>query len=131
MKALVLTATGGLQYVRVQELPEPTVQSPYQVLLRVCTIALNRLDLLVADGLPGISYQFPHILGSDAAGTVEQVGSAVRQFRPGDRVMVNPTLSCGDCAACLEGEESLCQSLRVLGEHCAGTAAQYLVVPAQ
>lgn len=131
MKALVLTATGGLQHVRVQELPEPAIQSPNQVLLRVYTIALNRLDLLVADGLPGLSYQFPHILGSDAAGAVEQVGSAVRQVRPGDRVMVNPTLSCGDCPACLEGEESLCRHLRVLGEHCSGTAAQYIVVPAE
>jgi NADPH:quinone reductase-like Zn-dependent oxidoreductase len=131
MKALVLTATGGLQHVGVQELPEPTVQSPNQVLLRVCTIALNRLDLLVADGLPGISYRFPHIIGSDAAATVEQVGSAVRQVRPGDRVMVNPTLSCGDCVVCQEGEESLCQSLQVLGEHCSGTAAEYIVVPAE
>jgi NADPH:quinone reductase-like Zn-dependent oxidoreductase len=131
MKALVLTATGGLQHVRVQELPEPTVQSPDQVLLRVQAIALNRLDLFVAEGLPGISYQFPHVVGCDAAGTVHQVGTAVRQVRPGDRVMVNPTLSCGECPSCLEGEESLCATLRVLGEHCSGTAAEYIVVPAE
>jgi NADPH:quinone reductase-like Zn-dependent oxidoreductase len=131
MKALALTGTGGLQQVQVQELPEPTIQSPDQVLLRVQAIALNRLDLFVAQGLPGIAYRFPHVVGCDAAGTVQQVGAAVKQVRPGDRVMVNPTLSCGQCSACLEGEESLCATMRVLGEHCSGTAAEYVVVPAQ
>jgi NADPH:quinone reductase-like Zn-dependent oxidoreductase len=131
MKALVLTATGGLQHVRVQELPEPTIQAPNQVLLRVHAIALNRLDLFVADGLPGITYRFPHVIGSDAAGTVQQVGTAVQQVRPGDRVMVNPTLFCGECPACLEGEESLCVTMGVLGEHSSGTAAEYIVVPAE
>jgi NADPH:quinone reductase-like Zn-dependent oxidoreductase len=131
MKALVLTATGGLQHVRVQELPEPTIQSPDQVLLRVHTVALNRLDLFVVEGLPGVSHRFPHIMGCDAAGTVEQVGSSVQQFRPGDRVMVNPTLSCGECPSCLGGEESLCPSVRVLGEHASGTAAESIVVPAE
>ena len=97
MKALVLTGPGGLQQVQVQELPEPTIQSPDQVLLRVQAIALNRLDLFVAQGLPGITYRFPHVVGCDAAGTVQAVGSAVHQVRPGDRVMVNPTLSCGQC----------------------------------
>ena len=131
MKALALTATGGLQHVRVQELPEPTIQAPDQALLRVQAIALNRLDLFVAQGMPGLAYRFPHVIGSDAAGTVQQVGAAVRQVQPGDRVMVNPTLSCGQCPACREGEESLCATLRVLGEHCSGTAAEYIVVPAE
>jgi NADPH:quinone reductase-like Zn-dependent oxidoreductase len=81
--------------------------------------------------MPGIAYRFPHVLGCDAAGTIQQVGSQVRQVRPGDRVMVNPTLSCGQCPACLEGEESLCATLRVLGEHCSGTAAEYVVVPGE
>jgi NADPH:quinone reductase-like Zn-dependent oxidoreductase len=131
MKALALTATGGLEHLRVQELPEPTIQSPDQVLLRVQAIALNRLDLFVAEGMPGITYRFPHVVGSDGAGTVQQVGAAVRQVRPGDRVMVNPALSCGRCGPCLEGEESLCATFRVLGEHCPGTAAEYVVVPAE
>jgi NADPH:quinone reductase-like Zn-dependent oxidoreductase len=130
MKALVLTETGGLQQVQVRELPEPTIQAPDQVLLRVQAIALNRLDLFVADGLPGVTYGFPHVIGCDAAGTIQEVGTAVRQLRPGERVMVNPTLSCGECPACLEGEESLCVTMRVLGEHSPGTAAEYIVVPA-
>jgi NADPH:quinone reductase-like Zn-dependent oxidoreductase len=129
VKALTLVALGGREQVRVQELPEPAIELPNQVLVGVQAVALNRLDLLVAEGLPGVNYSFPHIIGSDGAGIVRQVGSAVSRLRPGDRVMINPTLSCGNCPWCLQGEESLCQELRVLGEHRPGTAAEYLVLP--
>ena len=129
MRALTLLAHGGPEQLKVQELPQPTVTSPSQVLVRVRTAALNRLDLFIAAGLPGSALQFPHVVGSDGAGLVEQTGAGVRQFRPGDRVMINPTLSCGDCPACGEGEHSLCARLRVLGEHCAGTASEFVVVP--
>jgi NADPH:quinone reductase-like Zn-dependent oxidoreductase len=131
MKALTLVAVGGLQHLRVQELPEPVIQSADQVLVEVRAAGLNRLDLLVAEGLPGVTYNFPHILGSDGAGVVRAIGSAVRQISAGDRVMVNPTLSCGQCAACESGEHSLCSRLRVIGEHYPGTAAEYIVVPAE
>jgi NADPH:quinone reductase-like Zn-dependent oxidoreductase len=131
MKALTLVAPGGPEQLRVQELPPPAIQSPGEVLVQVRAAALNHLDLFVAEGLPGANLSFPHIVGSDAAGVVQAVGSSVREFRPGERVMVNPTLSCGECPACVAGEESLCARLRVLGEHCPGTIAEYLVVPAE
>jgi NADPH:quinone reductase-like Zn-dependent oxidoreductase len=131
MKALTLVAAGGLDCLRVQELPDPALQSAEEVLVQVRFGALNRLDLFVAEGLPGVSYTFPHIVGSDAAGIVRQVGSGVREIVAGDRVMVNPTLSCGKCPTCDAGEESLCSRLRVLGEHCAGTLSEYIVVPAR
>ena len=80
MKALTLAAAGGIEQLRVQELPEPAIQSADDVLVRVQAAALNRLDLFVAAGLPGANLTFPHVVGSDAAGVVEQVGSAVRQL---------------------------------------------------
>ncbi|HZB26947.1 MAG TPA: zinc-binding dehydrogenase [Gemmatimonadales bacterium] len=129
MKALTLVALGGREQVRVQELPEPAIELPNQVLVGVQAVALNRLDLLVAEGLPGVNYSFPHIIGSDGAGIVREVGPAVSRLRPGDRVMINPTLSCGNCPWCLQGEESVCEELRVLGEHRSGTAAEFLVLP--
>jgi len=129
MKALVLAAPGGIQQLQVQELPEPSPPAEGQVLVRIEAIALNRLDLFVMGGLPGAQNSFPHIVGSDGAGTVQQVGTGAR-FRPGDRVMINPTISCGRCPACLTGEESLCENLRVLGEHTSGTAAELITVPA-
>ena len=130
MKALTLVAAGGLEQLRVQELPQPAIQSPRQALIRVKAAGLNRLDLFVASGLPGATHSFPHVIGTDGAGLVQELGSEVSGFRPGDRVMINPALSCGDCDACRTGEESLCEALRVLGEHSGGTAAEYIVVPA-
>jgi NADPH:quinone reductase-like Zn-dependent oxidoreductase len=130
MKALTLTAVGGPEHLRVRELPEPAIQSPDQVLVRIHSAALNRLDLFVAEGLPGVNYSFPHVMGSDGAGTVVDVGDAVTGLQAGDRVMINPTISCGKCPRCLQGEESLCLSLQVLGEHRNGLVAEYVVVPA-
>jgi NADPH:quinone reductase-like Zn-dependent oxidoreductase len=131
MKALVLSGPGGIRHLRVQELPEPDPPRPGEVMVRIEAMALNRLDLFVAEGLPGIRYSYPHIVGSDGAGTVHQVGAGVEGFRPGDRVMINPTLSCGNCPACSAGEHSLCDEIRVLGEHLPGTAAELIVLPAE
>jgi NADPH:quinone reductase-like Zn-dependent oxidoreductase len=130
VKALVLGGLGGLEQLAVREIPAPELEAPGDARVRVHAAALNRLDLFVAAGLPGVNYVFPHIVGSDGAGMVESVGPAVTGVRPGDRVMINPGLSCGHCPACLGGEESLCASFGVIGEHRAGTAAEYVVLPA-
>ena len=130
MRALALEGVGGLEHLGVRELPRPELDAPDDVLVRVHAAALNRLDLFVADGLPGVALTFPHIVGSDGAGVVEAVGAGVRELHPGDRVMFNPGLSCGRCPACVDGEESLCSSFGVLGEHRSGTAAEYVVLPA-
>jgi NADPH:quinone reductase-like Zn-dependent oxidoreductase len=99
------------------------------VLVKVRAAALNRLDLWVTTGLPHVSPQLPFVVGSDGAGVVEAVGPGVRSVRPGDRVMINPGLSCGHCPACLDDDEPLCRAYRILGEHLPGTAAELVVVP--
>lgn len=129
MRALALGGVGGLDQLAVREVAEPAVRSATDVKVRVQAAALNHLDLLVALGLPGVELGFPHIIGSDAAGVVDAVGPAVRSVQPGDRVMMSPGISCGMCQSCLEGEEALCRSFRVLGEHLPGTIAEFVVVP--
>jgi NADPH:quinone reductase-like Zn-dependent oxidoreductase len=131
MKALTLTGTGGLEHVAIAELPRPSPPGPGEAMVRIHAAALNRLDLFVVDGLSGITLEFPHVLGSDGAGIVQAVGAGVSDVRPGDRVMLNPGLSCGWCRACTDGEESLCESFRVLGEHRGGTVTEYVVLPAE
>jgi NADPH:quinone reductase-like Zn-dependent oxidoreductase len=130
VKALALDGVGGLEHLALRDLPRPELDAAGDVLVRVHAAALNRLDLFVTDGLPGVDYRFPHIVGSDGAGVVEAVGGAVTGLHPGDRVMINPGVACGRCAACLAGEESQCATFRVVGEHRAGTVAEYVVVPA-
>jgi NADPH:quinone reductase-like Zn-dependent oxidoreductase len=129
MRALALTGTGGLEHLLLADVPVPEVRSPHEVRVRVQAAALNRLDLLVAHGLPGVAYQFPHVTGSDGAGVVDAVGTAVTRFAAGDRVMINPGVSCGTCAACARGDEPLCDAFQILGEHRPGTIAEYVVVP--
>jgi NADPH:quinone reductase-like Zn-dependent oxidoreductase len=129
MRALALTALGGTEHLALVDVPAPELQAPDDVRVRVHAAALNRLDLFVADGLPGVEYALPHVVGSDGAGVVEAVGPAVRAVQVGDRVMIDPGLSCGRCPACLAGEESVCDHFRVLGEHRPGTMAEYVVVP--
>jgi NADPH:quinone reductase-like Zn-dependent oxidoreductase len=84
----------------------------------------------MTDGLPNAKPSFPHVVGSDGAGEVEAVGPVAGHWRPGDRVLFNPGLSCGHCAACQAGEESLCSTYAILGEHLPGTAAELVVLPA-
>jgi NADPH:quinone reductase-like Zn-dependent oxidoreductase len=130
MQALTLTGVGGLDRLALQEVPAPPLRSAQDVRVRIRCAALNRVDLLVSGGLPDLPIEFPHVVGSDGAGIVESVGAEVTTVRPGDRVMLNPGVSCGHCADCREGEASLCATFAILGEHRAGTAAELVVVPA-
>jgi NADPH:quinone reductase-like Zn-dependent oxidoreductase len=130
MQALTLTGVGGLDRLALQEVPAPALRSAQDVRVRIRCAALNRVDLFVSGGLPDLPIEFPHVVGSDGAGVVQSVGAEVATVRPGDRVMLNPGISCGHCADCLEGEESLCAGYAILGEHRAGTAAALVVVPA-
>jgi len=131
MRALVLTEHGGIDRLKVENLPMPEIRSPDQVRLAVRAAALNHLDLFILEGLPGITLGFPHVIGTDCAGVVESVGAEVADFRPGDRVVLNPGISCGTCAMCTTDQEPLCRSFGIMGEHLPGTAAEYLVVPSR
>jgi NADPH:quinone reductase-like Zn-dependent oxidoreductase len=129
MKALAMTGFGGPDRLEFLEVPRPEITRPGQVLVRIQAAALNRIDLFVLRGLPKASYAFPHVVGSDGAGIVEEVGPEVTGIRPGDRVMLNPGVSCGQCGVCLSGDQPLCREYRLLGEHLEGTCAEYVVVP--
>jgi NADPH:quinone reductase-like Zn-dependent oxidoreductase len=126
-----LTIDGyGLGNVAVREVarPEP---GPGEVTVSVKAAAFNHLDLWTARGDLKIEHHFPHVLGADGAGVIEAVGEGVaRGFRPGDRVLVNPALSCGTCERCRAGEQSECADFRMLGEHEPGTFAEVVKVPA-
>ena len=100
-----------------------------EVLVRIEAAALNRLDLFVRDGIPGVPVTFPHVPGADGTGVVEALGAGVKGPAPGTRVVLQPGLSCGTCEFCLAGERSLCVTFRILGEHLAGTFAEKIAVP--
>ncbi|MEO8031118.1 MAG: zinc-binding dehydrogenase [Gemmatimonadota bacterium] len=129
MRALTLTSLGGPEHLRVQEVEPPRLTAADQVLVRIQAAALNRLDLFVAGGLPSARLELPHTMGADGAGILEAAGPEVTRFAPGARVMINPGLWCGSCEWCRDGEQSLCTTFRMLGEHVSGTIAEYVAVP--
>lgn len=129
MRALGLTALGGIEHLALVTVPKPELVGPHDVRVRIRAAALNHIDLFVAGGLPNANYQFPHIPGSDGAGVVDAVGSAVTSVRPGDAVLINGGISCDHCPQCLAGEHSRCNTFSILGEHRNGTIAEYVVVP--
>lgn len=129
MKAVTLSRHGGNEVLSFGDRPDP-VPGRGEVLVRLEAAALNRLDLFVRNGIPGVPVSFPHVPGADGAGVVEAVGEGVARVKPGQRVVIQPGLACGTCEFCLDGERSLCVDYRILGEHRAGTLAQRVVVPA-
>lgn len=131
MRGLTISAHGGLEQLEVHDdLPVPEPKEPTDVRVRVHAAALNRLDLWVIGGIPGVRITPKWIVGGDGAGVVDAVGSAVTDLAPGDRVIINPGVSCRQCEYCLRGEQPLCLRYRLLGEHVPGTCADYVVVPA-
>lgn len=132
MRALCLTATGGPEHLQLLDLPFPELTGPDQVRVGIRAVALNHLDLWVADGLREVPIPaFPHIVSGDGAGVVLEIGSAVSEFAVGDRVAINPGLSCGNCEACQARQEVFCKRFSLLGEHRSGTAAEQVVLPAR
>ena len=130
MRACVLTATGGIDKLQITEVPDAPAPQAGEVRVAVRAAALNHLDLFVADGLPGSAPPFPHIVGADGAGVIESVGPGVTAVRPGDKVMMNPGISDYTCEFCRAGEQSLCVSYRMLGEHLPGSIAELVTLPA-
>ena len=130
MKAVYFREHGTLANVEYGDLPAPTIAAD-EVLLDVKAVALNRLDLWVLEGWRGLNLKMPHVMGSDGAGVIAAVGANVRDFAVGDRVAVNPTISCGQCAFCISGRDHMCDHFAIFGEHEDGFMAEQTAVPAR
>ncbi len=128
MRAVRLHQHGGLDVLRYEEVPEPVIGRG-EVLIRVRACALNYLDIWVRRGIPGVT--LPHIPGCDVAGVIEELGEGVEGFARGDRVVINPGISCGGCEYCQQGEDPLCWKYQIIGEHIDGGYAEFVKAPAR
>ncbi len=129
MKAVYFERFGGPEVLTFGERPEPSAGQG-EALVRVRACAINHLDLWVRQGLPGLEPDMPHILGNDIVGEIAAVGAGVTHVHVGEKTLVNPTLSCGTCAACARGDDHLCRSYDVIGRRRNGGYAEYVSVPA-
>lgn len=128
MKAVCINRHGGLDVLSFTDSERPKISS-HEILIQTKAAALNHLDIWVREGIPGVELRFPHILGSDGAGIVTETGSLVKGFRVGDKVLINPGISCNSCEFCLTGEHSQCLNFSIMGENISGTFAEYFKVP--
>ena len=112
--------------LRYEEVPDPKPRAD-QVLIRVRACAMNHLDLWVRKGLPGV--KLPHILGSDVAGEIVQVGEYLTGYQPGQRVLVAPMHFCNHCDQCVAGRQNLCREFTVLGNGVDGGDCELIAVP--
>ena len=129
MKAAVFYECGDASQIQVADVPVPHV-GPGQALIRVHASAFNHLELWSLHGPADVSYHFPMWTGSDISGVIKQLGPGVSGWSIGDAVVVNPSLSCGGCPRCLEGEVSQCDDYDILGSGGNGGNAEYVVAHA-
>ena len=127
MKAVRIHQFGGPEVLTYEDVPDPKPRRD-QVLIRVRACAMNHLDLFVRKGLPGVN--LPHILGSDIAGEIVEVGEYVTRYKPGQRVLVAPLHFCNHCPKCVAGLQNQCREFTVLGNGVSGGNCELMAVPA-
>lgn len=130
MKAVLFYQHGGPEVLQYADFPTPEPKAG-EVLVRLRAAALNRMDVMVRNGWPGLKLELPHINGADGAGEVVALGEGVSEFQVGDRVVINANLGCGKCDFCLAGQDNLCRNWHLLGETVRGTYAEYIALPAR
>lgn len=130
MKAVRFHEHGGPEVLRYEDVPEPK-PAAHEILVRVRACALNHLDIWVRKGLPGLKVHLPHTSGADVAGEVAAVGAVCARVKVGQRVVLMPAVSCGQCPACLGGRDNLCRQYQILGGYgdVDGGYAEYITVP--
>ncbi|MCW2600378.1 MAG: Alcohol dehydrogenase GroES domain protein [Frankiales bacterium] len=131
MKAVRIHKYGELPVV--EEVPEPTIQGPFDVLVKVGGAGVCRTDLHIIEGqwAAAMAPQLPYTLGHENAGWVQEVGSSVTNVAVGDTVILHPTPTCGLCRACRAGQDMHCTNSSFPGLSGDGGMAEYLLTSAR
>lgn len=131
MRAMRLT---GIREMEMIDVPDPTIERDTDVLIRMQVVGVCGSDVHYYEtGQIGSQVvQYPYTVGHEGSGIVDAVGSAVTALKPGDRIAIDPAMSCFECDQCIAGRHHTCRTLRFLG--CPGQAegclSEYIVMPA-
>ena len=134
MKTVLFRKHGGPEVLEYTDFPTPEPK-PGEALVRVRAAALNRMDVMVRNGWPGLKLDLPHINGADGAGEIVALNSPPQMYPFGEglgvgsRVVINANLGCGQCDYCLSGWDNMCREWHLLGETVRGTYAEYICLP--
>jgi propanol-preferring alcohol dehydrogenase len=128
MKAAIFH--GPHQRLLIEEWQKPVITS-HEVLVKVAACGVCHTDLHYIDhGVPTFKKP-PLILGHEPSGIVAEAGSAVRNFKEGDRVLLPAVLTCGSCEFCRTGRENICSTMTMFGNNVDGAYAEYVAAPAK
>ena len=125
MKAICVTAPYQLE---IQDRPLPVIQSPDEVLIKVKAAGICGSDVHIYHGTSPVA-TYPRVIGHEIAGEIVELGSAVNLFQIGDRVVMDPVISCGACYQCKIGRSNVCGRLKVRSLHVDGGYQEYIVMP--
>jgi NADPH:quinone reductase-like Zn-dependent oxidoreductase len=128
MKTSLYRQHGGPEVLEYSDFPTPEPK-PGEALVRLHAAALNRMDVMVRNGWPGLKLDMPHINGADGAGEIVTLGKDAKGLEVGERVVINANLGCGECDYCLSGWDNMCRNWHLLGETMRGTYAEYIALP--
>jgi len=132
MKAVVLT---GIRRMELTEAPAPTLEKNTDVLLKIEKVGVCGSDVhYYQTGRIGSQVvEYPFIVGHECTATVQAVGSAVQNVKPGDRVFVEPAIACHNCDQCTAGRRNTCRNLKFLGcpGQVEGCLREYMLMPAE
>src|SRR6202795_393561 len=126
MKAVRIHQFGGPEVLTYEDVPDPNPRKD-QVLIRVRACSMNHLDIFVRGGLPGVN--LPHIMGSDIAGEIVEVGEYVTDLKVGQRVLIAPMHFCNHCAKCVAGLQNQCRYFTVIGNGVDGGNCELFAAP--
>ncbi len=130
MKAALLTSPGKFES---RQLPDPKIENETDVLIRIKAVGVCGSDMhYYTTGRIGSQVvQYPFVVGHESSGIVEKIGRGVTRVKPGERIAIEPAVSCGKCDQCIAGRENTCRELRFLGApgQMDGAMREYIVMP--
>jgi len=125
MKSICVLAPNQLE---IQERPVPMIQSVNEVLIKVKAGGICGSDVHIYHGTSPVA-TYPRVIGHEIAGEIIEIGSGVNLLRKGDRVVMDPVISCGACYQCSIGRSNVCGRLQVRSVHVDGGYQEYIVMP--
>lgn len=133
MKTMKVMRLTGIRKMEMMEAPMPVIEQPGDVLIRMKTLGVCGSDVHYYEtGRIGSQVvQYPFAVGHEGAGIVAGVGRSVKSLKPGDRIAIEPAMSCGECDQCKAGRPHTCRKLRFLGcpKQAEGCLSEYIVMP--
>jgi 2-desacetyl-2-hydroxyethyl bacteriochlorophyllide A dehydrogenase len=112
----------------IEERPMPVISGATEVLIKVKAGGICGSDIHIYHGKSPVA-SYPRVIGHEIVGELIETGNAVRNFSTGDRVIIDPVISCGNCYQCRIGRRNVCGNLKVRSVHVDGGYQEYIVVP--